>query len=72
MIQIQEYLLNPLHVAAISPAVEASTQHTSSASSFKIILSGGNEIIFRFDSERAAQHELARIRELVDQASRRR
>lgn len=72
MIAIQDYLLNPLHVAAISPAAEASTLRSPSSYSFKVVLSGGNEIIFRFDSERGANDELVRIRQLVDQATTRR
>ena len=72
MITLQNYHLNPLHVAAISPAVEATAQHPSSSYSFVIVLSGGNELIFLFDSKSAAQEELIRICQLVDQASTRR
>ena len=72
MIAIQDHLLNPLHVAAISPAAQASTLHAPSTYSFKVTLSGGNELVFRFDSESAANDDLARLRQLVDQASTRR
>lgn len=72
MIAIQDHLLNPLHIAAISPASEASTLHAASTYSFKVTLSGGNEIVFRFDSARTANDELVRLRQLIDQASTRR
>lgn len=72
MITLQDYLINPLHVAAISPAEEAPTLRSSSTFSFKVILSGGNELTFRFDDDRTAQDELTRVRQLVDQASTRR
>lgn len=72
MITLQDYLINPLHVAAISPAAEASMLRSTSTFSFKVILSGGNEIVFQFDNERLAAEELVRIRQLIDQASTRR
>lgn len=72
VITLQHHLLNPLHVAAITSTAEATTLHASSSFSFKVILSGGNEIAFRFEDQRTAEDELSRISQLVDQASTRR
>lgn len=72
MIELQNYLLNPLHVAAISPASEASLLHSNSTYSFKVVLSGGNELVFQFPTAAEARDALTRLRQLVDQASTRR
>lgn len=72
MIEIQGYLLNPLHLASISPVTESSSLHGVSTYCFKVTLSGGNAFVFSFDAERKANDELIRLRQLVDQASTRR
>lgn len=72
MIELQNHLLNPLHIAAISPVSESSLLHAKSTHSFKVVLSGGNELTFAFESENDARDALVRLRQLVDQASTRR
>lgn len=72
MIELQNHLLNPLHVASISPAAESSSLHGVSTYSFKVTMSGGNSFVFCFDSETHASDEMIRLRQQVDQASTRR
>lgn len=72
MIRLHDHLINPLHVAAILPAAESPALHAASTYTFAVILSGGNELLFKYDDAQRAAEELKRLELMVDQASTRR